>query len=427
MPEVSDRQAVRAARARSTRASARSGRLVTAAAAPLRVAVVGTAASARMHAELLAHDVPGAGVALAAAARPPTPARRPRRVGRAARRGAARRGRRRDCSPRDVDAVAICSSTDTHVDLMVVAAEAGKPIFCEKPMSLDLAEVDRALAAVERAGVPLQVGFNRRFDPAHRPCTRRRRVGCHRAAAPRAHHEPRPAPAAARVRRRSGGIFLDMTIHDFDMARFVTGSEVVEVFARGAVRIEPELDAVGDLDTAVVTLVHENGCLTVIDNTRQAVYGYDQRVEAFGAGGIAASENPPAHSATCLDAAGAAGRRSAAFFLERYVPSYLRPVGGVRRRRRRPAGRRRSGADGRAPLSVAIAAEVFGAPVARPSRRRSAGTDRRRSADDCARFAVRFSRSGITTPVPRSRCPPGPTVERSSSGCSAATSSLASE
>ncbi len=191
---------------------------MTAAAAPLRVAVVGTGRIGAMHAELLAHDVPGA--ALAAVHDPD-------------RASAARVGAQlgveavadvdallaRD----DVDAVAICSSTDTHADLMVVAAEAGKPIFVEKPVSLDLAELDRALAAVERAGVPLQVGFNRRFDPAHQ--------AVHEAVASGAIGPPHivrissrdPHPPPLEYARRSGGIFLDMTIHDFDMARYVTG------------------------------------------------------------------------------------------------------------------------------------------------------------------------------------------------------------
>src|SRR5205085_22886 len=155
--------------------------------------------------------------------------------------------------------VAICTSTDTHADLIVAAAQAGKAIFCEKPVSLDLAEVDRALAAVEAAGVPFQIGFNRRFDAAH--------AAVAAAVADGEIGEPQlarissrdPAPPPVAYIEHSGGIFLDMTIHDFDMARFVTGSEVVEVFARGAVRVDPAIGATGDVDTAVVTLVHDNG------------------------------------------------------------------------------------------------------------------------------------------------------------------------
>jgi myo-inositol 2-dehydrogenase / D-chiro-inositol 1-dehydrogenase len=147
-----------------------------------------------------------------------------------------------------------------------------------------------------------------------------------------------------------------MTIHDFDMARFVTGSEVTEVFARGAVRVEPAFAEAGDLDTAVVTLVHESGCLTVIDNSRRAVYGYDQRVEAFGSGGLAASDNPLRHTAVVRDASGTHGANLPHFFLERYVESFVRSwrafVDAVRRGVPPPV----TGADGRAPLVIGLAA-----------------------------------------------------------------------
>jgi myo-inositol 2-dehydrogenase/D-chiro-inositol 1-dehydrogenase len=133
-----------------------------------------------------------------------------------------------------------------------------------------------------------------------------------------------PEPPPLEYVRGSGGIFLDMTIHDFDMARFVTGSEVVEVFARGAVRIDPAFAEAGDVDTAVVMLTHANGCLTTIDNSRQAVYGYDQRVEVFGSAGMAASENPLAHAGLLRTAAGTSAATLPYFYLERYIPSYLR-------------------------------------------------------------------------------------------------------
>jgi myo-inositol 2-dehydrogenase / D-chiro-inositol 1-dehydrogenase len=200
-----------------------------------------------------------------------------------------------------VDAVAICSSTDTHAELATAAARAGKAIFCEKPLSLELADVDRVRAAVAEAGVPFQIGFNRRFDPSHR--------SVHDAVAGGEVGDPHlvritsrdPFPPPLDYVRVSGGIFLDMTIHDFDMARFVTGSEVVEVYARGTVRIEPSFRKVGDVDTAVVMLEHENGCLTAIDNSRRSGYGYDQRVEAFGSRGVAASENPEVLTDEFLD------------------------------------------------------------------------------------------------------------------------------
>ncbi|MDQ2623247.1 MAG: inositol 2-dehydrogenase [Actinomycetota bacterium] len=222
-----------------------------------------------------------------------------------------------------VDVVAICSSTDTHAQLIVEAAAAGKAIFCEKPVSLDLAEVDRALAAVTRAGVPFMVGFNRRFDAAHgsvEAAVRDGKIG-------EVHllriSSRDPAPPPIEYVRVSGGIFLDMMIHDFDMARFVTGSEVVEVFARGAVRIDPAIGDAGDVDTAVVTLTHANGCITAIDNSRQAVYGFDQRVEAFGSLGVSSSLNPPAHTGVTITAEGISGPPLPWFFLDRYVPTYV--------------------------------------------------------------------------------------------------------
>ena len=172
--------------------------------------------------------------------------------------------------------------------------------------------------------MPFQIGFNRRFDPAHQ--------AVHEAVMRGDVGDPQlvrissrdPAPPPMEYVRGSGGIFLDMTIHDFDMARYVTGSEVVEVFARGAVRIDPAFAEAGDVDTALVTLVHESGCLTAIDNSRQAVYGYDQRVEVFGSRGVATSENPLAHTAVVRTADGASSAALPYFFLERYIPSYVR-------------------------------------------------------------------------------------------------------
>ena len=317
----------------------------------LRVGVIGVGRIGRMHAELLAGSVPGA--AVAAVHDPLTETARA--VGENLGVPVVESSERLLADP-DVDAVAICSSTDSHPDLIVAAAAAGKPILCEKPVSLDLAEVDRALAAVAEAGVPFQVGFNRRFDPAHQ--------SVRDAVASGAVGDPHlvrissrdPAPPPAEYVRVSGGIFLDMTVHDFDMARFVTGSEVVEVYARGTVRIDPLFDEADDVDTAVVTLMHDDGCLTVIDNSRQAVYGFDQRVEVLGSLGMAASENPLGHTGVVSTAEGTHRPTLPYFFLDRYIPSYVREweafVAAVRGGEPPPV----TAADGRAPLVIGLAA-----------------------------------------------------------------------
>jgi myo-inositol 2-dehydrogenase / D-chiro-inositol 1-dehydrogenase len=257
----------------------------------------------------------------------------------------------------EVQAVAICSSTDTHAELAVAAARAGKAIFCEKPLSLELADVDRVRAAVADAGVPFQIGFNRRFDPGHR--------SVRDAVAGGAVGEPHlvrissrdPFPPPLDYVRVSGGIFLDMTIHDFDMARYVTGSEVTEVYARGSVRIEPTYREVGDIDTALVVLEHEDGCVTAIDNSRRSTYGYDQRVEVFGSNGMAASGNPPLHAGAVLSAEGESSPVMPSFFLDRYAESYERAweafVDAVR-----DGGEPAVGIDdARAPLVIGLAAQ----------------------------------------------------------------------
>jgi myo-inositol 2-dehydrogenase / D-chiro-inositol 1-dehydrogenase len=322
----------------------------TTAVAPLRIGIIGVGRIGRMHAELVAHQVPGAALGAVYDAYEPT-AR-----GVAAALGVPAVESVEDIFDGALDAVAICSSSDTHVDLLIGAAQAGKAVFCEKPVSLDLAEVDRGLGAIDAAGVPFQIGFNRRFDPAH--ASVREAVVSGAIGDPHlvriSSRDPEPPPLD--YVKSSGGLFLDMMIHDFDMARFVTGSEVVEVYARGALRIEPSFAEAGDIDTAVVTLVHEDGCLTTIDNSRRAAYGYDQRVEVFGSGGMAVSENPRAHTGSVLTAAGERRPANPYFFFERYLPSYVREwqafVEAVKRGQDPPV----SSTDARAPLVIGLAA-----------------------------------------------------------------------
>lgn len=322
-----------------------------AAVSPMRVGVLGVGRIGAMHADLVHHRVEGAVVSGVFDVHAP---------------GAAAVGESLDVTvfssaaeligSDTVDVVAICSSTDTHVDLIVEAAAAGKPIFCEKPLSLSLDEVDRALAAVEAAGVPLHVGFNRRFDASHRAVRDAAADGT-LGELRQVHITSRdPGPPPIAYIEVSGGIFLDMTIHDFDMARYVVGSEVAEVYARGAVKVDPAIGEAGDLDTVTVVLTHENGVVTTIDNCRQAAYGYDQRVEAFGSLGVATSENHVDHSMIMRGADGGRTAKVQHFFLDRYIPSYLDQWAEVLDAFRTDGPTPVSGADGRAPLVMGVAA-----------------------------------------------------------------------
>ena len=318
---------------------------------PVRVGVLGVGRIGRMHARLLAHQVPGADLGMVYDVNPDLA----KGVADELDVPAAGSADEVFTAP-ELDAVAICTSTDTHVDLLVAAATSGKAIFCEKPVSLDLGEVDRALAAIDAAGAPLQIGLNRRFDPAHRSVRDAVAGGVIGPVHLVRISSRDPAPPPIPYIEVSGGIFLDMTVHDFDMARYVTGSEVVEVYAQGAVRVDPAIGAAGDLDTVVVTLRHANGCLTLIDNSRQAVYGYDQRVEAFGAAGVASSANPPAHTGVVTTADGSHGAPLHHFFVERYTQSYVQQWEAFTRYARDGGDSPVTGADGRAPLAIGLAA-----------------------------------------------------------------------
>lgn len=222
-----------------------------------------------------------------------------------------------------IDAILIASATDTHAYMIEQAAAAGKHIFCEKPISFDLAQIDRALAAVDAAGVKLQIGFNRRFDPNFlkaRELIAQGRIGTLHLL----HITSRdPSPPPLEYIRVSGGIFLDMTIHDFDMARYLVGSEVNQVYATGSARIDPQIGAAGDIDTAVTLLRFENGVIGTIDNSRATSYGYDQRVEVFGDGGAVAVSNEAPDRAMVSDGQGIHASLPYYFFLERYREAYV--------------------------------------------------------------------------------------------------------
>ncbi len=223
----------------------------------------------------------------------------------------------------DIDAVLVCSSTDTHASVSIEAINAGKHVFCEKPVDHSIAKIKEvADALASHPGVKLQVGFNRRFDhnfAAIRKAYDDGRIGgAHILKITSRDPEP-PNPKYIAV---SGGIFLDMTIHDFDMAAFLTNSDVQEVYVNSAVLVDPEIGKQGDVDTAIITLKMSNGALAVIDNSRRAAYGYDQRAELFGSKGMVATSNDTLSSAVVSDANGVTGEKPLFFFLERYMESF---------------------------------------------------------------------------------------------------------
>ncbi|SNR98078.1 myo-inositol 2-dehydrogenase [Anaerovirgula multivorans] len=223
----------------------------------------------------------------------------------------------------EIDAVLVCSSTDTHADISIEAAKAGKHIFCEKPVDLTVAKINEAVEAVKEAGVKFQVGFNRRFDHNFkkvREVVKEGKIGEVQIVKITS-RDPEPPPA--QYVQVSGGIFLDMTIHDFDMARYLSGSEVEEVYVTGAVLVDPAIGEAGDIDTAIISLKFENGAIGVIDNSRKAAYGYDQRVEVFGSKGKVLVSNDTDTSAIVSTADGVFSDKPKYFFLERYQGSFI--------------------------------------------------------------------------------------------------------
>jgi len=223
----------------------------------------------------------------------------------------------------DIDAVAICTPTDTHADLIEAAARAGKPIFCEKPIDLDADRVRACLDTVEAAGVPLLIGFNRRFDPHFAALRAELAAGKIGTLEQIVITSRDPAPPPVSYIERSGGLFRDMMIHDFDMARFLLGGLGIErVMAIGAALVDPAIGAAGDIDTATVVLQAEGGVQVVITNSRRACYGYDQRAEAFGSAGMLQVGNQLAANVTAATAQGIATPGLQDFFMERYADAY---------------------------------------------------------------------------------------------------------
>ncbi len=225
-----------------------------------------------------------------------------------------------------IDAILICTPTDTHAEIMKAAARAGKQIFCEKPVALTLAATDDALKVVNESGVKLQLGFNRRFDANYARV--RKAITNGEIGTPRILHiiSREPAPPPISYVKTSGGIFLDMTIHDWDMARFLSGSEVDEVYVQGGVMVDPAIGEAGDIDTHVTLLRFANGMIGTIDNCRQAVYGYDQRVEVLGSKGAFQTENNYPNSGVLSGANAIQRDLPLNFFMERYMDAYAAEI-----------------------------------------------------------------------------------------------------
>ncbi len=224
---------------------------------------------------------------------------------------------------KDIEAIIICSSTDTHAQIISEAAEARKHIFCEKPIALQLNKIDQAIEAVKKSGVKLWVGFNRRFDPSFRKA--KELVAKGTIGIPHlvriTSRDPQPPPIS--YVQVSGGIFLDMMIHDFDMARYLLEQEVIELMAVGSCLVDPAIGEAGDIDTAIVTLKYEGGAWGTIDNSRKAVYGYDQRIEVFGSEGCIIVGNPTSTKVIINNAQETISDKPLYFFLERYREAYF--------------------------------------------------------------------------------------------------------
>jgi myo-inositol 2-dehydrogenase/D-chiro-inositol 1-dehydrogenase len=256
----------------------------------------------------------------------------------------------------EIDAVVICSPTDTHSDYVIKAARAGKAIFCEKPLDLSLDKALETLRIVKEAKVPLMLAFNQRLDPTFGEVKNKITAG--KVGKIHTIHiiSRDPAPPPISFIKHSGGLFMDMTIHDFDMARHLVGSKVVEVFAKGFNLLDPEIGEAGDIDTGIILLSFENNITVIIENSRKAVYGYDQRIEVFGSLGMIKANNPLKSNTDFLDEAGTHLPRNLDFFMDRYLVSYQREmeafIDALKQNRPMPI----TGEDGLEAMKVAIAA-----------------------------------------------------------------------
>lgn len=256
----------------------------------------------------------------------------------------------------EIKAVVVCSPTDLHAEYAIKAAQAGKDVFVEKPVDYRIERVREVIDAVKRAGVKLQVGFNRRFDHNHRAVYEAVRAGKVGRVNLIKISSRDPAPPSIDYVKVSGGIFYDMMVHDFDMARFLAGSEVTEVFAYGGVLVDPAIGEAGDVDTAVVSLKFENGAMGVIDNSRRAVYGYDQRVEVFGSEGAVMDGNDTPSNAVFYGAEGTVSDTCYKIMWDRYTMAFAAEQKAFAEAVLNGTQTQVTGEDGLAPILIAAAA-----------------------------------------------------------------------
>jgi myo-inositol 2-dehydrogenase/D-chiro-inositol 1-dehydrogenase len=319
----------------------------------INIGVIGAGRIGKVHAENLMMRVPGASVIAIADVNLPAA----QELGSRLQIPAAMADYHLILSNPDVQAIVICSATDTHSQIITEAAQAGKHIFCEKPVDFDLKRIDAALAAVEAAKVKLQIGFNRRFDPNFARV--REAVVNGEIGTPHLMHiiSRDPAPPPISYVKVSGGLFLDMAIHDFDMARFLIGDEVDEVYTVAGVKVDPAIGEAGDVDTAFTVLKFRNGVTGTIDNSRKAVYGYDQRVEVFGSGGAIQTGNEFPN--TAVVSTGQHIRRDLPlnFFMERYTRSFVNEMNAFIEAVIQDKPTPVTGLDGRVPVVMGIAAK----------------------------------------------------------------------
>ncbi len=257
----------------------------------------------------------------------------------------------------EIEAVLICSATNTHADMVLKACEAKKNIFCEKPIDHSVERVHMALDAVEKAGVKLQIGFNRRFDHNHHAVYEAIQEG--KIGTPHIFRisSRDPAPPTIEYVRASGGIYYDMMIHDFDMIRYLAGCEATEIYANGAVLVDPAIGKEGDVDTTIVTMKFESGAIGVIDNSRQAVYGYDQRIEVFGSGGTVMDENDLPNTVSISNADSTSCATCYKVMWDRYTQAFIAEMNAFAEAIENDTTPLVTGVDGLYPVLMAAAAK----------------------------------------------------------------------